>query len=344
MTSQVLRYRPYMIGFFVLASSLFLSACQTVPHPDLASTDLDNQSKQFQAKANVATVYIYRSELNNGYIPIPIEINGKIVGNTKSQTYLYQELPPGKYKVVAQADNVSTLDMELEAGKVYYVWQSMDYNNKGFVRSSLMKVSDKQGQEGVRLSKLILPPDPRKTEAVTASSFIQGKLSPSSQGQAQVPATVSSRSDKVKSLSKALHIEDRTAKMLATWQKDTKKQMNESLVDKLEQRKKNPQQIPASLKKSVDNLIDQQLKLASNYVIVAMWEGQFSSQFTDDELDLMLSYYSSATGQKDLSVQSKMTSSFIEDTQAYLERQNKNAVGRFNQEIEALLDQAATRP
>jgi hypothetical protein len=53
-----------------------------------------------------------------------LHANGKVVAVNKMGTYSIAYVDPGKYSLVSQAENANGFDMQLEAGKTYYLLQN----------------------------------------------------------------------------------------------------------------------------------------------------------------------------------------------------------------------------
>jgi hypothetical protein len=139
-------------GLFVLLI-LVVSGCASVPMADPAR---DAELKTFAPKTDKAALYVFRNETFGAAIKMTVLLDGRILGDTASKTYLYTDLEPGNHRLISKTENDSTLDFTAIAGKIYYVWQEV---KMGFfaARSSLQLVDDKTGQAGVMESKLASP-------------------------------------------------------------------------------------------------------------------------------------------------------------------------------------------
>lgn len=138
---------PKLILLFCV--SLF-AACASVQE---APKDQDMQAKQFIAKADVAQVYVYRHQTFGAALSMPIAVNGKLAGNTGPKSYFKFDLPAGKHIISSQGDK-STLEVDVETGKIYYVWQQV---KMGMVSggSELQLMDAKEAQEAIAKCKLI---------------------------------------------------------------------------------------------------------------------------------------------------------------------------------------------
>lgn len=133
---------------------LSLVGCASVPMGDPAQ---DAKLKTFPtASAGKAGVYIYRNETFGAAIKLNLALDGQALGSSASKTYFYKEVPPGKHTVTSYGENTDTLTFEAVAGKLYYVWQEVKMGMFA-ARTQLHLVQEKDGQAGVRESKLAAP-------------------------------------------------------------------------------------------------------------------------------------------------------------------------------------------
>jgi len=134
------------------AAALALVGC-TAPR---ATPDADQKAKQFTPRAETASLYIYRSEMTGASAPMTVSVNNQSLGKTNARTYYQLDVAPGSYTVVSSADNTSSVTVEVEAGKSYYVWQKVTMSmGSGSARAQVSLVTEAQGQKGVLASKLL---------------------------------------------------------------------------------------------------------------------------------------------------------------------------------------------
>ena len=133
----------------VLAISL-LSGCASVP---MSSPAEDASAKQFAPVDGKSVLYVYRSETFGAAVKMDVAVDNKLLGQTASKTYFRVVLDPGHHNVDSQTGN-SKLDVDTEAGKVYYVWQEV---KMGFASAnSKLHLEDAgKGQADVKECKLI---------------------------------------------------------------------------------------------------------------------------------------------------------------------------------------------
>jgi Protein of unknown function (DUF2846) len=141
--------RKILIGL-LLSSLALVWGCASVPMGD---PKMDTQYKAFSASPDKATLYVYRSESLGGAIKMPILLDNKLLGDTGPKTYHYKQIDPGTHKLVSKTENDAELDLNAEAGKIYYVWQEVKMGMWA-ARSKLQLVDEKIGQAGVNQCKL----------------------------------------------------------------------------------------------------------------------------------------------------------------------------------------------
>lgn len=133
-----------------ISAFAILSGCASVNKAPAAA---DAAAKTFQAKANVAQVYVYRNETMGAALSMPVTVDGKLAGSTGPNSYFKFDLAPGKHRITSQGDG-SVLDIDTEAGKLYFVWQEvkMGLMSGG---SKLQIVDGEKGRKGVAECSLI---------------------------------------------------------------------------------------------------------------------------------------------------------------------------------------------
>jgi len=155
----------HLATLITIVMTLFLAGCASVP---MASGEQDVKAKEFATVADKANLYIYRNELIGAAIPMSVDINGKLVGQTAAKTYFQLLLDPGVYNLTSRAENDSMLSITLEANKNYFVWQEV---KMGFLvaRNQIQLVDEPTGRAGVAESKLIASADQQSGATATVS-------------------------------------------------------------------------------------------------------------------------------------------------------------------------------
>ncbi|MDD2720600.1 MAG: DUF2846 domain-containing protein [Gallionella sp.] len=139
----------FAVVLLILAATL--TGCAQVP---MAPANLDQQAKGFPQPADKGSLYIYRNESMGGAISMPVSINGRVVGKSGPMTYFWFNLKPGKYALESIAENTSTLSLNVEPGKRYFVWQEVKMG-VWMARSLLQEMSEEAGKKGVKECKML---------------------------------------------------------------------------------------------------------------------------------------------------------------------------------------------
>jgi hypothetical protein len=142
-----------LFAALVVLLVMVVSGCASVPMADPAR---DAELKTFKPKTEKAGLYVFRNETMGAAIKMTVLLDGKLLGDTASKTYLYTDLEPGNHKLISKTENDSVLDFNAVAGKIYYVWQEVKMGLFA-ARSNLQIVDEKTGQAGVVESKLAGP-------------------------------------------------------------------------------------------------------------------------------------------------------------------------------------------
>ena len=82
-----------------------------------------------------------------------VELDGKAIGQTAANTFLYKEVAPGKHTFTSKAETDSTIEVDAKPGTLLYIWQEVKMGILG-ARSKLQLVDQAQGQKGVHETKL----------------------------------------------------------------------------------------------------------------------------------------------------------------------------------------------
>ena len=85
----------------------------------------DSIAKNLTQIGGKAIVYVLRPSSFGALIRQDINCDNVFVGSTKSRQYVYTVLDSGVHTFTSSSENVATLDVTLEAGKVYYIKQQV---------------------------------------------------------------------------------------------------------------------------------------------------------------------------------------------------------------------------
>ena len=139
------------IAMSILATAA-LAGCASVP---MASADADAKAKTFVAPpSGQANIYVYRNETFGAAIKMPLLLDNQAIGDTGPHTYTLRTVAPGKHTITSKTEKDSTLDVDAQAGRTYFVWQEVKMGAFA-ARSALHLVDDQTGEDGVKQCKLI---------------------------------------------------------------------------------------------------------------------------------------------------------------------------------------------
>lgn len=139
-----------IIALFLLSS--LMTGCATYKK---ASKEEDTRAKTFTApNKDKAHLYIYRDEAFGAGMGMEIKINGQSLGVSGALTYMVIPLSPGKYTISSHAENDSQIELKVEGGKNYYIWQETKMALVT-IRSQLHTVTEDVGKAGVKKCELI---------------------------------------------------------------------------------------------------------------------------------------------------------------------------------------------
>lgn len=132
------------------AIALNLVGCASVPMGDAKA---DAAAKAFVAPKEATGIYIFRNESMGAAVKMDVEIDGKPIGQTVANTYLYKEVAPGRRVITSKAENTETLEIDAKPGTLVYIWQEVKMGLL-FARNKLQVVDESTGKKGVNETKL----------------------------------------------------------------------------------------------------------------------------------------------------------------------------------------------
>lgn len=145
-----------MFKKILIAASFALTLVGCASTVPMATPEKDAQAKQFIAKPGVAGVYVYRNESFGKAVKLPLEIDGKTIGQTGYKTYFYTEVAPGPHKITTRAENTTELTLNAIAGKLYFIWQEVKMGVWA-PKANLQLVDEATGKAGVKETNLASP-------------------------------------------------------------------------------------------------------------------------------------------------------------------------------------------
>ncbi len=141
----------YFRALALFIAALALVGCAQVPR---ASVDQEAKAKQFAPQADTASLYIFRDEMFGGAITMPVNLNNQNIGHTGPKSFFHLNVAPGKYTIESVAETTTSLSIDVEAAKNYFVWQEVKMGLMS-ARSQLSLTDEARGRQGVQGSKMI---------------------------------------------------------------------------------------------------------------------------------------------------------------------------------------------
>ena len=141
----------YLSQVLTVLALAFLSGCASVAMMDAAE---DTRAKSFAPPPGKANIYVYRNETMGAAITMEVMLDGNSAGKTASKTYFLFEVSPGTHELASKAENTSTLRIDAQAGRNYFVWQEVKMGVMS-ARSQLSLVDDTTGRAGVNECKRV---------------------------------------------------------------------------------------------------------------------------------------------------------------------------------------------
>lgn len=138
----------YLAASLVIAGSLV--GCTSVP---MSSLQQDAMLKTFDVAPGRAGIFIYRNELVGAATKMNVFLDGAPLGQTGAKTYLYREVAPGRHTVTSKAEDTDTLEVDVEAGSLAFVWQEVKLGAFS-PRNKLHLMNAVDGKAGVLESRL----------------------------------------------------------------------------------------------------------------------------------------------------------------------------------------------
>lgn len=137
--------------FLAFSILLALVGCASV---QTAAPEIDAQAKTFPVQTDKGNLYIYRNESFGGAVSMKVTVNGEPIGKTGPKSFFWLKVAPGLYNIVSDAENTSTLPIQVVGGRDYFVWQEVKLGAL-YARTKLQEVDAQTGKAGVLESKMI---------------------------------------------------------------------------------------------------------------------------------------------------------------------------------------------
>lgn len=138
--------RHLLIG---LLGALLVAGCAQLP-----PTPEDIQAKKFETVPGKAVIYVVRNNPDLGPWQGTLFVGDNATVTTYPGTYFRWEVPPGTHRITGMGYDTSQVDVQAEAGKIYFVQHSVT----GFrspTSGFLSRLSEREGRAMVLRGELI---------------------------------------------------------------------------------------------------------------------------------------------------------------------------------------------
>ncbi len=109
-----------LTSLFLIALLVLITGCSAVQK---ATMEADAEAKTLSTPDSTALVYVVRPNFLGTAIRFKVYCDGKYIGTTGGQRFIYTYQKPGNHIFLSKAENSSELSIELNAGNVYYIEQ-----------------------------------------------------------------------------------------------------------------------------------------------------------------------------------------------------------------------------
>ncbi|MBI4207849.1 MAG: hypothetical protein HY527_22755 [Betaproteobacteria bacterium] len=142
--------RGFWIRVAIVAAALWAGACAQLP-----PSPQDLQAKRFEPVPDKAVLYVFRDRPDFVDDGAPITVDGLMQATTYPGTYLRLELAPGRHRVAGFASDAGVIELELQAGHIGFLQQSVVRSFIGPARSHFRPVDEAYGRQAVLRSELV---------------------------------------------------------------------------------------------------------------------------------------------------------------------------------------------
>lgn len=135
------------------AAVLWVAACTQLP-----PSPQDLQAKRFDPVPDKAVVYLFRDHPDFVDDGAPVTVDGMMQATTYPGTYLRLELEPGRHRIAGFASDAGIIELELQAGHIRFLQQTVIRSFIGPARSHFRLVDNHYGRQAVLRSELVGAP------------------------------------------------------------------------------------------------------------------------------------------------------------------------------------------
>ena len=143
-----------LVRLTVAAAAASLCACASVP---MAKPEHDVAAKRFDVPPEQAVLYVFRDESLGGAVKLTVLVDGQLVGDNASHTFLLVPVAAGRHQITSKAEVDATLDLTAQRGRAYFVWQEVKMGIFS-ARTALHLLSELEGKQRVGTCSLAEAP------------------------------------------------------------------------------------------------------------------------------------------------------------------------------------------
>jgi hypothetical protein len=100
------------------------------------------------AKSDKAVLVIVRTTSWGGGLVIDNYLDGKMIGQTRGKSFFIADVKPGEHFVMARAENVAAARINFEAGRIYFLDQSI-YPGFWMARTGFSPMTAEEGKKQI---------------------------------------------------------------------------------------------------------------------------------------------------------------------------------------------------
>ena len=135
--------------YIVKLLKLLLAAAAVCIFAGCASTtqyvSLPDQSVEVE-DPDMGRIYVLRPDVLGSAVRMDVTANDELIGTTGGDGYLCWETHPGMLTITGHAENVSSIDLSIQRGKAYYIYQAIRMG-VWMARNELISLSEAKGKE-----------------------------------------------------------------------------------------------------------------------------------------------------------------------------------------------------
>ena len=132
---------------YLIVAALLAGCAQLPPTPQ------DLQAKKFEALPDKAVIYVVRDSQDFSSVQAKISIGDKLLLTTYPGTYYRWEVPAGKHTITGYAEDIGTITVQVERGRIYFVQQRV--SGLRMPSSSFYLVNEPEGRAAVMRAVLL---------------------------------------------------------------------------------------------------------------------------------------------------------------------------------------------